>query len=290
MKIDFSFIKKKSWMNKLISFVILILVMIYFLQNYFVNLWTIIQKTVKESFTTPPNTTKRLDPNTTTNNLTYVATTWTPETVYNYLLTQKTNNEHIIYDPVILQQLATQEEADFFLTNGYWPWTQETKDKYIKELNKNTIIRNFAPKSVKTDQKIYPEKAIQEIVEWNTREGQFVLNDAIVNQEHNKVRASNKGMGIFGFTSGLLNPASNKIIGCRKMKEDQTDEPYLITPTKGPYSLYNPKSRKLDYAEIPELLDGFEFTNGPCNPCLLLNQPQNNSCKFKVKKKVRFAL
>jgi len=283
MKIDFSFIKK-SWISKLIIFIIIIIIIIIIL--YFIKTY---QKE-KESFTTPPNTTKRLDPNTTTNNLTYVATTWNPETVYNYLLTQKTNNEHIIYDPVILQQMATQEEADYFLNNGYWSWSQETKDEYIKSLNKNTIVRNFAEKSITTDQKIYPEKIIQEILKWNTREGQFVLNDAIVNQEKNKERAFNKGMGIFGFTSGLLNPTSNKVIGCRKMKGDKTDEPYLITPTKGPYSLYNPKSKKIDYSEIPELLDGFEFTDGPCNPCLLLNQPQDDSCKFKVKKNVKFAL
>ena len=147
MKIDFSFIKK-SWISKLIIFIIIIIIIIlYFIKTY--------QKE-KESFTTPPNTTKKLDPNTTTNNLTYVATTWTPETVYNYLLTQKTNNEHIIYDPVILQQMATQEEADYFLNNGYWSWSQETKDEYIKSLNKNTIVRNFAEESVTTDQKIYP--------------------------------------------------------------------------------------------------------------------------------------
>ena len=278
MKIDFSFIKKHSGIGKIILLIILLIIMIYFLQYWF----------SKEPFTTPPNTTKKLDPNTTTNNLTYLATNWKPETVYNYLLTQQTNNDHIVYDPIILQQNATQEEADFFLENGYWQWSQETKDKYIKILNKNTIVRNFAPKSVETDQKIYPEKAIQEIIQWNTREGEFILKDAIVNEKENEELASNEGMGIFGFTSGLINPTFNKVIGCRKMKGDETDEPYLITPTKGPYSLYNPKSRKLDYAEIPELLDGFEFTNGSCNPCLLLNDPMNRSCKFKIKKQVRF--
>jgi len=243
-----------------------------------------------ETFITSPNTTKRLDPNTTTNNLTYLATTWEPETVYNYLLTQKTNNEHIIYDPVILQQNATQEEADFFLTNGYWPWSQETKDQYINTLNKNTMVRNFAPKSVNTDQKIYPEKTIQEILAFNTSEGKFVLQDAISNENQNKETASNQGIGIFGFTSGLLNPSSNKIVGCRKLPTDQMDQPYLITPGEGTYSQVLPKARKLDYAEIPELVDGFKFTNEPCNPCSMLNLPPDYSCKFKIDKKVRFAL
>jgi len=283
MKPIFSLIKKKPivfFIFLLILLIILILILILIIKT--------IKKSGKETFTTSPNTTKRLDPNTTTNNLTYLATTWKPETVYNYLLTQKTNNENIIYDPVILQQNATQEEADFFLTNGYWPWSQETKDEYIKILDKNTIVRNFAPKSVDTDQKIYPEKTIQEILAFNTPEGKFVLQDTISNEKENQERASNRGMGIFGFTSGLLNPSSNKIVGCRKLRSDQTDQPYLITPGKGTYSQVLPKARKLDYAEIPELINGFEFTNGPCNPCTILNLPPDYSCKFKVNKEIRY--
>ena len=176
------------------------------------------------------------------------------------------------------------------MTNGYWPWSQETKDQYIEILDKNTIVRNFAPKSVDTDQKIYPEKTIQDILAFNTPEGKFVLQDAISNENQNKERALNKGIGVFGFTSGLLNPSSNKIVGCRKLETDQMDQPYLITPGKGTYSQVLPKARKLDYAEIPELIDGFEFTNGPCNPCSMLNLPPDYSCKFKIDKKVRFAL
>ena len=283
MKPIFSLFKK----NPILFFIFISIAIIAVVTIIIINP---INKSDKETFTTSPNTTKRLDPNTTTNNLTYLATTWEPETVYNYLLTQKTNNDHIIYDPVILQQNATQEEADFFLTNGYWPWSQETKDKYIEILDKNTIVRNFAPKSVNTDQKIYPEKTIQEILAFNTPEGKFVLQDAISNEKENQERAYNKGIGIFGFTSGLLNPSSNKIVGCRKLPTDQTDQPYLITPGKGTYSQVLPKARKLDYAEIPELIDGFEFTNGPCNPCTMLNLPPDYSCKFKVNKKVRFAL
>jgi hypothetical protein len=283
MKSIFSLIKKKPiffFIFLLILLIILILILILIIKT--------IKKSNKETFTTSPNTTKKLDPNTTTNNLTYLATTWKPETVYNYLLTQKTNNENIIYDPIILQQNATQEEADFFLTNGYWPWSQETKDEYIKILDKNTIVRNFAPKSVDTDQKIYPEKTIQEILAFNTPEGKFVLQDAISNEKENQERASKRGMGIFGFTSGLLNPSSNKIVGCRKLPTDKTDEPYLISPGKGTYSQVLPKARKLDYAEIPELINGFEFTNGPCNPCTILNLPPDYSCKFKVNKELGY--
>ena len=283
MKPIFSFIKKKP----IIFFIILLILVITLIISIIVIIQIIKQRWI-ETFTTSPNTTKKLDPNTTTNNLTYLATTWEPETVYNYLLTQKTNNEHIIYDPIILQQNATQEEADFFLTNGYWQWSQETKDQYIKTLNKNTIVRNFAPKSLNIDQKIYPEKTIQEILAFNTPEGKFVLEDAISNEKENQERASNKGIGTFGFTSGLLNPSSNKIVGCRKLAIDQTDEPYLITPGKGTYSQVLPKARKLDYSEIPKLINGFEFMNGPCNPCSILNLPPDYSCKFKVKKDVEY--
>jgi hypothetical protein len=240
----------------------------------------------KEAFTTSPNSSKKLDPNTTTNNLTYQATTWTPETVYNYLLTQKINNEHIIYDPIILQQNATQEEAEYFLKNGFWPWTNETKDDYIKKLNQNRMLRTFPNESLNIYQRIYPEKTIQEMLKWNTPEGKFVLEDTVINKTQNEKRASDKGMGTFGFSSGLLNPESNKIIGCRKLKGDQTDEPYLIVPNKkrGEYSQVLPKYKRLDYAQLPELIDNFTFEKGPCNPCTLLNQPPDYSCQFTIKK------
>jgi hypothetical protein len=273
MKQKGNFIKK----NILTITMILIVSLLFFLAYEFFS--------KREAFTTSPNSSKKLDPNTTTNNLTYKATTWTPETVYNYLLTQKTSNENVIYDPIILQQNATQEEADFFLKNGFWKWSNETKDNYINILQKNKIIRTYPEQSLNIDQTIYPEKTIQEILAFNTPEGKFVLEDTVINEEQNQKRASDKGMGIFGFTSGLLNPESNQTIGCRKLPGDQTDEPYLFVPNKnkGEYSQVLPKYKKLDYAQLPELVDGFTFTNGPCNPCTLLNQPPDYSCKFKVK-------
>jgi len=272
MKINFSFIKKKiinltNFIN-VTNVIILTIILIIFCSKKWI-----------EPFITPPNTNKKLDPNTTTNNQTYKATTWKPETLYNYLLTQKTNNENVIYDPIILQQNATQEEAEYFLKNGYWYWSEKTKREYINKLNKNTIVRTFPKQSLEIYQKIYPEKTIQEILYFNSPEGEFVLEDTIYNENKNKEKAHNKGMGIFGFTSGLLNEESNQRIGCRKLKGDQTSEPYLIIPSKGTYSQVLPKAKKLDYAEIPERINGFQYINEVCNPCSF---PPDNLCKFKI--------
>lgn len=278
MKINFSFIKKKiinltnfiNIKNVMTNIIILTIIMIIFCSKKWI-----------EPFITPPNTNKKLDPNTTTNNRTYKATTWKPETLYNYLLTQKTNNENVIYDPIILQQNATQEEAEYFLKNGYWYWSEKTKREYIDKLNKNTIVRTFPKQSLEIYQKIYPEKTIQEILYFNSPEGEFVLEDTIYNENQNKEKAHNKGMGIFGFTSGLLNEESNQRIGCRKLKGDQTSEPYLIIPSKGTYSQVLPKAKKLDYSQIPELINGFQYMNETCNPCSF---PPVNLCKFKINK------
>ena len=205
MKINFSFIKKKiinltnliNVTNVIISVIILTIIVIFFFLNFctFKSLTKeqfTSDKDTKERFITPPNTNKKLDPNTTTNNRTYKATSWKPETLYNYLLTQKTNNENVIYDPIILQQNATQEEADYFLKNGYWYWSEKIKREYIDKLNKNTMVRTFPKQSLEIYQKIYPEKTIQEILFFNSPEGEFVIEDTIYNENQNKEKDTNK--------------------------------------------------------------------------------------------------
>ena len=119
---------------------------------------------------------------------------------------------------------------------------------------------------------------------FDTPEGEFILQDTPINEKQNEIRAFNKGMGTFGFSSGLLNPESNRIVGCRKLEGDKTSEPYLMVPNKrrGEYSQVLPKYKRLDYAQLPELVDGFTFQNGACNPCTMLNQPPDYSCRFKV--------
>ena len=35
-------------------------------------------------------------------------------------------------------------------------------------------------------------------------------------------------------------------------------------------------------ANIPKEMPGFNFVNGPCNPCVALNSPGDFSCPFKL--------
>lgn len=222
-----------------------------------------------------------IDPSLLTN--TQQPTTWNQTTINNVLSTQNSNNPDVIYDTNILQQNATENEANSFLQNGYWPWSQKTQNNYQTKYNRNPVIRNIPQDSMKDDQQIYPEKTIKGMLALDSPEGKFVLSDIVINEPENKKNAWAEGVGLFGYTSGLINKAANKIIGCRKLNTDTSSQPYLIEPTEGAYSQVIQKGTKLNYSQLTSLITGFKFNKSPCNPCSLLDNPENNSCQFKIK-------
>ena len=50
------------------------------------------------------------------------------------------------------------------------------------------------------------------------------------------------------------------------------DEPFLTSDGKN----------KINNEDIPNMIPGFSFINGPCNPCINLNLNNNNKCEFKL--------
>lgn len=231
------------------------------------------------------------DPNLSVNSEHSRATTLTQDSITDFLNIQRTNYPHLIYDAQILQQNTTQSEMDEFLSTGSWRWSQETQDQYMDRLDKNTMIRTYPGDSLKTAQRVYPEKIIQQILYFNTPEGKFLLNDATVSKKEDKIQAYEQGLGIFGYTSGQINKGNHKIVGCRIDPQTQQAEPYLIEPdlSKGANAQYLPKQTRLSYSELPIRVNGFEYiTNDdhhatPCNPCTMLNNPRDQSCRFRIR-------
>ena len=58
-----------------------------------------------------------------------------------FLKIQHTINPKIVFDMEIIKQQASQNEMDYFLQNGMWPWSQDVINLYTDAINRNHFIR-----------------------------------------------------------------------------------------------------------------------------------------------------
>jgi len=105
--------------------------------------------------------------------------------------------------------------------------------------------------------KLYNETAAKRLLSWNTKEGQFLL---------------------YGGKS-----SDGSAIKC----SDNTEKNSSIQKTTlHGYNLWNgyKNTTTTDIANenIPKEMPGFSFVNKPCNPCVILDDPTNYSCPFRL--------
>ena len=214
--------------------------------------------------------------------------TWSQDSTNSFLRIQNSINRNVIFDPIQIQKQASQDELDYFLQNGMWPWSQEVIDLYSKMLDKNPFIRTYPKDAIIHARTIYNQNAILQIISWQNKEGYFLINGVEVNDNSkNPLEDLPSGFGNFGYSSGLITNRSNSIIRCKVNPEGQnmTLEKRTYTGKDRITGLQTKDISDVDYNDLEQIIPGFKFTNGPCNPCAALNSPPDYSCPFTLKLK-----
>jgi hypothetical protein len=207
---------------------------------------------------------------------------WSPESKKNFLLIQNTLNRGTVFDiELISKNQASQDEVDFFNANGVWPWSPEVTKLYVEAIERNPYIRTYTGDAVIQARKIYNQAAILRVIFQQSREGQFLINGVqIKNKNGNKNEDLPSGFGKFGYNSGLIGHLENDVIKCKS--DNSGLERISYTGKGGIFGQQTKKITNVSNNDLENLIPGFNFLNGPCNPCVALNEEADYSCKFKI--------
>jgi hypothetical protein len=211
--------------------------------------------------------------------------TWTPESTQDFLSIQNTINPNIIFDVDMIQKnQASQQEVDFFNQHGMWPWSEDTIALYKESVMKNPYIRTLPEDAVNQAKKKYNQAAILRVLSYQSKEGQFLLNGVQVkNPNGNKMEELPNGFGSFGYDSGLIGNLLNDVIKCTSSSSNNSKlERIKYTGKGGIFGQQTKEISDVDYNDLENLIPGFSFLNGPCNPCGMLNEKADYSCKFRL--------
>jgi hypothetical protein len=210
--------------------------------------------------------------------------TWSPQSTKDFLLIQNSNNPRIIFDVNMIQKnQASQEEVDYFNKNGMWPWSQEVISLYKQSVMNNPYIRTLPEDAVNYARLRYNQAAILRLLSYQTKEGQFLLNGVLVRDPSgNKLEDLPSGFGKFGYHSGLIGHLNDDVIKCTSSDADSKLEKITYTGKGGIFNQQTKKITEVDFNDLENLIPGFTFVNGPCNPCGAINEKPDYSCPFKL--------
>lgn len=209
---------------------------------------------------------------------------WSKKSTIDFLLTQNTINPDVVFDVNLIQKnQASQQELNYFNKNGKWPWSQEVKKLYKQAVNQNPYVRTLSGDALNHAQRIYNQAAILRILSYQTKEGQFLLNGVLVKDpKGNSNEDLPSGFGDFGYKSGLIGKLNDDIIKCTSSSTDSKLEKITYTGKGGIFGQQTKEISDVDYNNLENLIPGFSFVNGPCNPCGAINETPDYSCPFKL--------
>ena len=216
--------------------------------------------------------------------------TWNQESTNKFLEIQKLINPKVVFNAPEIQKQATQEEVNYFNQHGRWSWSEQVKNLYKEALNKNPYIRTGPEDAINTISTIYNEQAISQMLSWQAKEGQFLLNGVSINTgKSNPYEDLPSGWGDYAYNSKQISK-NNNIIKCGYNKNDtsgnKSGELSLqeIEHRGNDGIVYNhvKKITPVDYNNLENLIPGFSFLRGPCDPCQALNNPPNYNCPFEL--------
>jgi hypothetical protein len=212
--------------------------------------------------------------------------TWNQSSTNQFLEIQKTINPQIVFNTPEIQKQASQEEVDYFIQRGRWPWSEQVKKLYTESLNNNPYVRTSPEDAIDTISTIYNEKATLQMLSWQAKEGQFLLNGVSINNgKKNPYEDLPNGWGDYAFNSKQI-AKNNNVIKCGYDKNNQPNQLSLqeIEYRGNDGILYNhvKKIKPVDYNNLESLIPGFSFLKGACNPCEGLKNPPNYSCPFEL--------
>jgi hypothetical protein len=196
----------------------------------------------------------------------FAANGWSDDLVAKFLKFQKVLNPNVVYDMKVVQQQATPDEVDYLFKNNKWPWSKEVIDLYQEAVAENSFVKVDPGIAMIDAQQIYNEMAMKQVLSFSTKEGTFLLNGAVIG--HNKNMPSN----------------INDLVKCGT--DPKTGQSVVEKVVYNGYDSINGSMNKsvtnVEVANIPGLVNGFKFLNGPCNPCAPLDNPPAYSCPFSL--------
>lgn len=212
--------------------------------------------------------------------------TWSQQSSQDFLKIQNTLNPHVVFDTNKIQQQASQEEVDYFLQNQLWPWSQEVENLYKESVMNNPYVQINPEDAVNQARQIYNQQIILEIISWQKKEGQFLLNGIIVNDASGadpsgNVNYSRNGAGSYAFSSGLISSENNPNIKVIKCKSDGSGN-YALSQGQYDPTQYKQVYSEVESSDLENIIPGFKFVSQPCNPCVALNSPPNYTCPFTL--------
>jgi len=207
-----------------------------------------------------------------------------------FVLLQHTVNPNSIFDINVLEKQVNQEEIDYYNSNGYWYWSDDVIQMYKDASDKNPFIRTFSDDAVLNTRKIYNQTAILDVLSNQSKEGQMLLTGVQVPTDNpdSSPEKLPSGFGEFGHNSGLITPLINDVIKCNSI--GSTTDNYQMERIKylGKGGIYGEQMKqvtKVDYNGLEDIIPGFTFVKGACNPCVALNDNPDYSCPFELKVK-----
>jgi hypothetical protein len=207
--------------------------------------------------------------------------TWSEDTTNKFIQLESTINPNVIFDTKIIQNQASEDEVNYLLENGKWPWSQEVQDLYMNAVMNNKFIRTTPQDSILQAQTIYNQAAILELLSLETKEGHFLLNGVLLDVSNNQVDEQSD----YAYNSGLI-ARNNSVIRCNT--DDRNNSTLEQIVYGGVDSVTNTRiktSTKIDYNDLENLVPSFKYVNMPCNPCSALNANPDYSCPFTIKTK-----
>lgn len=100
---------------------------------------------------------------------------WNSTTVQEFDFFQNTYNPNLIFDLSMLQEQATQEEAEELLRTGFWPWERDVQNQFMEKIQNSTIIKTNPQDAMNHARKIYNNQIMKQMLEWSTPEGRQTL-------------------------------------------------------------------------------------------------------------------
>lgn len=184
---------------------------------------------------------------------------WTDDLVKRFKIYQATVGENNYqYNMLVLQQQASSAEAKELLATGHWPWSDKVKQQYTDAISHSPMIKIDSGEALNSATKIYNENAIKQVLSYNTKEGKFLL---------------------YGIKTG---PNDFDTIKC----SGDLSNSVLQKNVFNSYNLWNgyknTETTTIKNEDIPSQVSGFSFVNGPCNPCVAINEYPDYSCPFRI--------
>jgi len=204
---------------------------------------------------------------------------WSPDSIYKFKVLQSTINPKSHFDMIMIQNQASEEEGKELIKNGFWPWSKETEYLYLDAVAREPIIRITPGFSMQNAKTIYNENAIKQMLSWNTKEGQFLLNGSFVNNNNNNSNDNNENNDFKSIRDEIK--CFSYVDKPSKLKKIKIDGLQRLGPEKDLLNGYKKEQIiSIENENIPNEMPGFSFIGKPCNPCAPLDN--DYSCPFRL--------